>query len=1497
MVREHKIPGLFSDPGSGFGQEDNPEFELALALQHGRPGDPRLLEILIERYAGEIYRFAAVLLDSVDYPSPPNSQICALVEETFVAAVSDLDQFWGEASIRVWLFGICFQLYRSKRRGQKIGQWLGRTELAGESWKIYRRSKPGDSSQSEILTHFCDLTENQRLVLILEYIFEWEVQEIANLSKIPASRIKLQPEYRPDASSLQEDRGKEILRRCWSYQPLSQKEIERLTLAARSRLTGGHRFEDFIPPLRKASWIGLFAVIFVGAAWMITRSGYLVDEINSIPGPPTPTSYPLPAAISIPDSALSIEWKASESRAPEFVFNGEPTLSGDGSSIVFTHYEARQGEGMIEQLPEIILYDVIQDKLIRVNRPTINAEGADRQEESPPAPLDKGGAGGELDASAMDWGYDPSISDDGRWVVFMSAEKNAASDESKSCTLFRIEERTCSGIYLFDRITQRTERIDRPYYGDALDGESFGPHISPSGRFVVFWSSSNNLVSDDVFPCGQNYSEKDQCVDIFILDWVDGEVIQVPVGRPREAYSNHGLDISSDAGMIAVTLQTGDRILEESGSGFESEAYLYDLRAAQFQPLNVSSEGIRGDAESQEAVISADGRFAAFISSAGNLVPGDTNEIADVFVRDLRAGVTERVSLTSDGRQGTVQTLQPGSGWGSYLSIAADGRFIAFAYGVNDLDGRPLNTCDRFSPESCNSIYFHDRENATTRRIAGPLKGRALLSPGVSNDGRYVSFSEWFQNCSIDYVQRICGEIWLHDQDKDWTSRVSKGRFPQSDSRAWFQEPQTIPEVSAELAIAPDGQSVATVYRAKDHNPMINIWNLNGSVHKSFLLSTSGEDITSVAFSPDGEFIAAGMENGNVDIWRISDRHLAFNLDGQIGKVIEIGFTDDGNKLVVGSTKSVWIWARRDRSFVRVSAFNFPLESLLDLAIAPDGNHLALATSDGTVWLQSLTSGKIITRLQTRDGAPLSVAFSPDATKLAIGSKDGSVQIWDLDGSSQIQDFTGLEKLAQELDEAASQHSEAAQNAPRDLEVNYQLTLLHPDQVKKVAFSPDGSLLASMSLDGKLRLWNYAEGTLLDSYPKEPWEQVNTFSIAPDGASIAVSSWSGPTHLFQAPAKMGEPLLFKRAQEDILNLPLAFPTDPALRAWRAPAQNLYQAAEALNFDMKVPAYLPPGFLFGSIRFVRMNDAAWLQYPYYERPGEPLKANIYIFQGPDVAEISDLPIGASAVVETVSLGDRRAEVVKGDWVAVGTRSSGSASPEAMAPLRWQTEAPVYRLRFQAGSRIVSIYFEQIAVGEGETLYLNKADLVAIAESLVSLDEAYHPDPVLLNYTVEEGDTCSSIAARFGTSVGNIVGQNNLIEGCDFIYTGQNLLIPLNEERRTLGESDLNCDGQIERVWLIPNPLSEDGERVLGVTVDKLTNLGLYQEVWRYTIAEAQARFFTLPQLYRTGECQHELAFNLILDSSNNARFEIFRWDGESIIPVNDVEAEVIFDLPR
>ena len=86
--------------------------------------------------------------------------------------------------------------------------------------------------------------------------------------------------------------------------------------------------------------------------------------------------------------------------------------------------------------------------------------------------------------------------------------------------------------------------------------------------------------------------------------------------------------------------------------------------------VSVDSAGNQGNSFSGFPSISADGRFVAFSSGASNLVPGDTNNTGDIFVRDRLTNTTTLVSVDSAGNQANSDSDNP--------SISADGRFVAF---------------------------------------------------------------------------------------------------------------------------------------------------------------------------------------------------------------------------------------------------------------------------------------------------------------------------------------------------------------------------------------------------------------------------------------------------------------------------------------------------------------------------------------------------------------------------------------------------------------------------------------------------------------------------------------------------------------------------------------------------------------------------------------------------------------------------------------------------
>ncbi|MFN8543660.1 MAG: hypothetical protein U0807_05575 [Candidatus Binatia bacterium] len=155
--------------------------------------------------------------------------------------------------------------------------------------------------------------------------------------------------------------------------------------------------------------------------------------------------------------------------------------------------------------------------------------------------------------------------------------------------------------------------------------------------------------------------------------------------------------------------------------------------------VNVSSSGVEANAFSTSTGISADGRFVAFDSDADNLVPGDTNGTADVFVRDRVRGTTERASVKSNGEQSSGFSYFPAGGSGQ---LSANGRFVAFGSDATDLGA--------VDPDSIENTFVHDRLTGVTEMVAlnsQGVPGNGLTHPvGISTDGRFVAMSSYATN-------------------------------------------------------------------------------------------------------------------------------------------------------------------------------------------------------------------------------------------------------------------------------------------------------------------------------------------------------------------------------------------------------------------------------------------------------------------------------------------------------------------------------------------------------------------------------------------------------------------------------------------------------------------------------------------------------------------------------------------------------------------------------
>jgi Tol biopolymer transport system component len=272
--------------------------------------------------------------------------------------------------------------------------------------------------------------------------------------------------------------------------------------------------------------------------------------------------------------------------------------------------------------------------------------------------------------------------------------------------------------------TQVTSRESVGAGGAQGDSRSFGPSVSANGRYVVFFSQATNLVVGDT----------NGCEDVFVRDRSSGTIERVSVdssGAQGDAMSVVP-SISPDGRYVVFESLATNLVAGDTNS--VRDVFLRDRLTGTTERVSVDSSGAQGNQVSSWGSISADGHYVAFVSSATNLVAGDTNATGDVFVRDRLAGTTVRVSVDSGGTQG--------NGFSGSARISADGHFVTFSsVATNLVAGDTNNYFDAF---------VRDLQAGTTERVSVATGGAQANSGGVypviSADGRYVAFDSVSSN-------------------------------------------------------------------------------------------------------------------------------------------------------------------------------------------------------------------------------------------------------------------------------------------------------------------------------------------------------------------------------------------------------------------------------------------------------------------------------------------------------------------------------------------------------------------------------------------------------------------------------------------------------------------------------------------------------------------------------------------------------------------------------
>lgn len=241
------------------------------------------------------------------------------------------------------------------------------------------------------------------------------------------------------------------------------------------------------------------------------------------------------------------------------------------------------------------------------------------------------------------------------------------------------------------------------------------------------------------------------------------------------------------------------------------------------------------------------------------------------------------------------------------------------------------------------------------------------------------------------------------------------------------------------------------------------------------------DKVNGVTFSPDGKSIVGTFERGAVQMWNIADGSLTQTFERAAGRSSgNAMFSSDGTLLVSGSgDRAVRLWQVSDGKLLRTFRGHIENYEGRDMAstvsLSADGS--LLATTDiyyGNVWIWRTSDGALVQKLEGN-----SVAFSPDGKILAVGIRDDNFQNPFVQ-LRQVSDWSLLNTLDEQKGE-----------------------------VSIIKFSPDGKMLITNDTWGMARLWNVADGTLIKTFQADGRDRFLSIAFSSDGTTLASISRDG----------------------------------------------------------------------------------------------------------------------------------------------------------------------------------------------------------------------------------------------------------------------------------------------------------------------------------------------------------------------------------------------------
>ncbi len=308
-----------------------------------------------------------------------------------------------------------------------------------------------------------------------------------------------------------------------------------------------------------------------------------------------------------------------------------------------------------------------------------------------------------------------------------------------------------------------------------------------------------------------------------------------------------------------------------------------------------------------------------------------------------------------------------------------------------------------------------------------------------------------------------------------------------------------------EVAFSPDGSTLATSCRNTAY-----LWNIASGDLREMLVGHS-DLVSTVAFSPNGPWLATASLDSTVRLWHLESGTHLFTLRGHSNSVVRVAFSPDGARLATASwdgTARLWDVA----SGGDLLTFSGHSDRVFGVAFSPDGTRLATSSLDGTARLWETASGKPLITLQGHSDGVVAAAFSPDGARLATSGLEGTARLWDVQTGrplALLQGFFGASIRFSPDGTRLVGQADLWDVAPT---IPLPTFRGHSDILTDLAFSADGARVITTSRDTTTRLWDVGSGkplaTLNGHYVLGETAWPEQLTLSPDGTRLATMDHS-----------------------------------------------------------------------------------------------------------------------------------------------------------------------------------------------------------------------------------------------------------------------------------------------------------------------------------------------------------------------------------------------------